>query len=157
MNVVIGILTGVEVIVAILLIGIILLQPSKSGGGLGSVGGGVTEQVFGATAGSVLTKITVWLSAIFMAITLVLVVLGSHRQSAATKSVVEEYATAKTAAKAKTTGTAAVAGAPLITTTAAVQAKAVATTTAAVQTKAVATTTAAAVAVPVVPAAPAKP
>ena len=145
MNVVIGILTSVEVIVAILLIGIILLQPSKSGGGLGSVGGGVTEQVFGATAGNVLTKITVWLSAIFMTITLVLVVLGSHRQSAATKSVVEEYATAKTTAKAKTTGTAAVADAPVTTTT----------TTAAVQAKAVATTTA--VAVPVVPAVPAKP
>ena len=117
MNVVIGILTGVEVIVAILLIGIILLQPSKSGGGLGSVGGGVTEQVFGATAGSVLTKITVWLSAIFMVITLVLVVLGSHRQNAVTKSVVEEYAPAKPAAK--TTGTAAAASAAVVTTTAA--------------------------------------
>ncbi len=143
MNVVIGILTGVEVIVAILLIGIILLQPSKSGGGLGSVGGGVTEQVFGATAGNVLTKITVWLSAIFMTITLVLVVLGSHRQSAATKSVVEEYTTAKTTAKA--TSTAAVVAAPVTTTTAAVQAKAVVTTTAA------------AVTVPLVPTAPAKP
>lgn len=145
MNVVIGILTGIEVVVALLLIGIILLQPSKAGGGLGSVSGGVTEQVFGATAGTVLTKITVWLAAIFMVITLVLVVLGSHRQGAVSKSVVEEYSAAKVAPKA--TGTAAVA-APAVVQTG---------TAAAVQATAVATTTAAAVAVPAVPAAPAKP
>ncbi len=89
MNIAIGILTTVEVIVALLLVGIILLQPSKAGGGLGGMGGGVTEQVFGATAGNVLTKVTVWLASIFMGITLSLVVLGAHRQGTASKSIVE--------------------------------------------------------------------
>ena len=108
MNVWIGVLTAVEVVVAILLITVILIQPSKAGGGLGSVGGGVAEQVFGATAGNVLTKTTVWLSAIFMIITLALVVLGAHRQAKAGKSMVEGDALVKppVTAPAKATGTA---------------------------------------------------
>ena len=52
------------VIAAVLLIGLILLQPAKSGG-MGAAFGGVGESVFGGKAGSHLTKATVYLTAIF--------------------------------------------------------------------------------------------
>jgi len=78
---IVGFLTVVEVIVALLLIGIILIQQSKSGGGLGSMGGGATETVFGASAGNVLTKATVVLAALFLGITLILAVITGHRQN----------------------------------------------------------------------------
>ncbi len=76
-----GILTGVlyalVVIVALLLIGLILIQPSKSGG-LGATFGGVGESVFGAQAGSHLTKATVVLTAVFFICSLVLATLIGH-------------------------------------------------------------------------------
>ncbi len=63
----------VEVVCAFLLIGVILLQKSK-GGGLGGTafGGGGGDSLFGARTGSVLTKITITLSIVFLANTLVL-------------------------------------------------------------------------------------
>ncbi len=79
MGIVIVILTVLLVITALLLIGIVLIQPSKSGGGLGSMGGGITESVFGAGAGNVLTKTTVVLSTVFMVLTLVLFLLNKNR------------------------------------------------------------------------------
>lgn len=88
MNIVLGVLYVVEIIVALLLIGIILIQPSRSGGGLGAMGGGVTEAVFGAGAGNVLTKATVILATVFLVLTLALVVITAHRKGA--RSVVEE-------------------------------------------------------------------
>ena len=50
LSLVINLLTFVEVLAAFLLIGIILIQQSKAGGGLGAMAGGATETVFGATA-----------------------------------------------------------------------------------------------------------
>ncbi|MCK5803140.1 MAG: preprotein translocase subunit SecG [Lentisphaeria bacterium] len=68
-------LTFLEVVTALLLIGIILIQQSKTGGGLGAVGGGMTETVFGAGAGNVLTKGTVWLATLFFCLTLLVAVI----------------------------------------------------------------------------------
>ena len=82
-----GLLTAIEVLAALLLIGIILLQQSKAGGGLGAVGGGMTETVFGASAGNVLTKVTVVLAAVFLINTLLLAIIAGHRQAG--RSVVE--------------------------------------------------------------------
>ena len=45
------------VLIAVLLIGLVLVQPSK-GGGLGSAFGGIGESVFGAQAMSQLSKVT---------------------------------------------------------------------------------------------------
>ncbi len=70
----------VEVVVALCLIGIILMQQSKSGGGLSSMGGAMTESVFGAGAGNVLTKATTYLAAIFLANTLTLAVISGRIQ-----------------------------------------------------------------------------
>ena len=59
------------VVVALLLIALILIQPSKSGG-MGATFGGIGESVFGGKAGSHLTKTTVVLTTIFFVIALTL-------------------------------------------------------------------------------------
>ncbi|MBE6356290.1 MAG: preprotein translocase subunit SecG [Lentisphaerae bacterium] len=66
-------------IVALLLIVLILIQPSKSGG-MGAAFGGIGESVFGGKAGSHLTKTTVIMTAIFFVIALTLAaVIGLNR------------------------------------------------------------------------------
>jgi preprotein translocase subunit SecG len=81
------VLTVIEVLVALLLIGIVLIQQSKSGGGLGAVSGGVSETVFGPTAGNVLAKATVVLASCFLGITLILAIITGHRRPG--RSVIE--------------------------------------------------------------------
>ena len=65
------------VIASVLLIGLILLQPAKSGG-MGAAFGGVGESVFGGKASNHLTKATVYLTAIFFIIALALAALIGH-------------------------------------------------------------------------------
>ena len=73
-------------IVALLLIGLVLIQQSK-GGGFGGSFGGVGESVFGAHAGSHLTKLTVILTTSFFVLTLLLAVIVGHSNRG--RSVVE--------------------------------------------------------------------
>lgn len=68
----------VEVIVALLLIVVVLLQQAKAGGGLGAIGGEMTESVFGANAGNVLTRTTIWLAAAFLTLTIVLAAMSGR-------------------------------------------------------------------------------
>ena len=70
------------VLIAVLLIGLVLVQPSK-GGGLGSAFGGVGESVFGAQAMSQLSKVTVVLLSLFFVLTLILAVMTGHRSKVA--------------------------------------------------------------------------
>ena len=90
------------VIISVLLIGIILIQPSKSGG-MGAAFGGVGESVFGAQAGSHLTKATVVMTAVFLALSLILAALIGHgwdnEESKGVDALVE--ASAKTAPAAQ--------------------------------------------------------
>ena len=65
------------VLVSLLLIGLILIQPSKSGG-MGAAFGGIGESVFGGKTGSHLTRATVWMTAIFLVLTLLLAILIGH-------------------------------------------------------------------------------
>ena len=58
-----------------------MLQKPKEGG-LGGLAGGMGEAVFGANAGNVLVKVTVWLSVVFLANTLVIARVTSMRRSA---------------------------------------------------------------------------
>jgi protein translocase SecG subunit len=90
------------VIAAILLVGLILLQPAKSGG-MGAAFGGVGESVFGGKAGSHLTKATVYLTAIFFIIALLLAALIGRgvRISGAGESQVDSFLTEKAAADQK--------------------------------------------------------
>jgi preprotein translocase subunit SecG len=67
----------VEALVSLLLIGVVLLQRSRSEGLGMAFGAGMGETLFGSRTGNVLTRITVWLSVIFVANTLVLAVLYS--------------------------------------------------------------------------------
>ena len=70
-------LYALVVVVSLLLIGIILIQPAKSGG-MGAAFGGVGESVFGGKASSHLTKATVWMTALFFVLCLALAVLIGH-------------------------------------------------------------------------------
>ena len=89
------------VIAAVLLVGLILLQPAKSGG-MGAAFGGVGESVFGGKAGSHLTKATVYLTAIFFIIALLLAALIGHgvRISGTGESQVDNFLAETPAAKA---------------------------------------------------------
>lgn len=101
MSVLIVFLYALVVVVSLLLIGLILIQPSKSGG-MGAAFGGIGESVFGGKAGSHLTKATVWLTAVFMVLALVLAVLIGHgyRMESADSGVARELSAEKTAVKA---------------------------------------------------------
>ena len=69
-----------EVVACILLGHVVTVQKPKEGG-LGGLAGGMGEAVFGADAGNVLIKVTIWLGAIFLANTLVLARLTSKANS----------------------------------------------------------------------------
>ncbi len=71
------------VLIALLLIGLVLVQPSK-GGGFGSAFGGVGESVFGAQAMGQLSKLTVVLLTLFFILTLTLAVMTGHRSRTVT-------------------------------------------------------------------------
>lgn len=73
------------VLIAILLIGLVLVQPAKSGG-FGSAFGGVGESMFGAQAMSQLSEVTVWLLSFFFILTLLLAVITGHKGSVDSKS-----------------------------------------------------------------------
>ena len=88
LNVLVTILIVVDVVAALLLIGIILIQQTKAGGGLGVVGGAMTETFLGPTAGNFLTKATVIIAAVFLCTTLLLAIITGHRR--ASRSIIEE-------------------------------------------------------------------
>lgn len=82
MDVIVALMYTAVVIIAILLIALILVQPSK-GGGLGSAFAGIGDSVFGAHTMGHLSKITIVLLCIFFVLTLGLAVIAGHRAKAA--------------------------------------------------------------------------
>ena len=92
-----AILYTAAVLIAILLVALVLVQPSKSGG-FGSAFGGVGEGVFGAQTMGHLSKVTVVLIAVFFIVTLALAAVSGHRQK--TASAVSASAAMTTTAKA---------------------------------------------------------
>ena len=84
---------GVAVLVSLLLIALVLIQPSKSGG-FGSAFGGLGESVFGAQAMSHLSKLTVIFITVFFVVTLLLAVVAGHAKTETTTSVLTEEKTA---------------------------------------------------------------
>jgi|GEM_PF-1154161 len=82
MNILIGILIVLEILISILLTLIILVQPSKGGGGLGgALGGGMSEQLFGARTGNVMTKATILFASVFLLNTVALAYLYSRQNT----------------------------------------------------------------------------
>ena len=90
MSVLIVFLYALVVVVSLLLIGLILIQPSKSGG-MGAAFGGIGESMFGGKAGSHLTKATVVMTVIFFVLALALAAMIGHNRS---RSKVADYAKA---------------------------------------------------------------
>ena len=77
MSIIVVFLYALVVVLSLLLIGIVLIQPAKSGG-MGAAFGGIGESVFGGKAGSHLTKATVVMTALFFVLTLALAALIGH-------------------------------------------------------------------------------
>lgn len=100
-NTVIIILYALVVLIAVLLTCLILIQPSKSGGGLGASFGGVGESVFGAHASSHLTKLTVIMITVFFVVVLALAVISGHANKEPKSILQLESASSTTAKKAK--------------------------------------------------------
>lgn len=90
----VGFLIFIEVVTALLLIGIILLQKTKDEGLGLAFGAGVGESLFGSRAGNVLTKITIGLAVVFLADTLMIGYLsaGSVRSGSVTDQLPAEQA-----------------------------------------------------------------
>jgi len=84
-NIAIYVLLGINLLVCILLTLLVLMQKPRSEGLGAAFGGNFTDSIFGAQTSDVLTKGTIWLGGIFMALTLVLGLLYSHRQAGTTK------------------------------------------------------------------------
>ncbi|HBC88253.1 MAG TPA: preprotein translocase subunit SecG [Lentisphaeria bacterium] len=95
-DIIIAVLTVADVLIALLLICLILVQQSKDSG-FGSAFGGLGEGVFGAQTGSHLAKMTVVFASLFLVITLSLAIITGHRK--APRSVVEQLESGKTETK----------------------------------------------------------
>jgi preprotein translocase subunit SecG len=81
MNILINVLLAIDMLVAVLMTLVILMQRPKSEGLGAAFGGGVTENIFGAQTTNVLTKFTGWLAGIFFVLTFVLGVLYARRSA----------------------------------------------------------------------------
>src|SRR5438874_13458594 len=81
MNVLINVFLAIDMLVAVLMTLVILMQRPKSEGLGAAFGGGVTENIFGAQTTNVLTKFTGWLAGIFFVLTFVLGILYAQRSS----------------------------------------------------------------------------
>jgi preprotein translocase subunit SecG len=107
MNILINVLLAIDMLVAVLMTLVILMQRPKSEGLGAAFGGGVTENIFGAQTTNVLTKFTGWLAGIFFVLTFVLGILYARR-SASDSSLHRELmgmpAAAPTASVAPATG-----------------------------------------------------
>lgn len=79
MTTLITILTIIDVMIALLLIAVILVQQSKDGGFGGAPFGGAGEAVFGGHAADHLTKFTVVLTTLFFVVTLSLAIITGRR------------------------------------------------------------------------------
>lgn len=75
------ILLTLHVVVCLLLVLVVLMQLPRSEGLGAAFGGAVTENIFGAQTTHVLAKFTVWLGVAFFAITMLLAIAYSRRET----------------------------------------------------------------------------
>jgi len=110
------ILRGLLVLVCLLMILVILMQRSKQEGIGAAFGAGMTESVFGADTGNVLSKTTVWCAVLFFGITLALSAISARKHRTGTSGLAEAAQEASKAmapaAGATTNGPAAATNAP---------------------------------------------
>ncbi|MGN1062741.1 MAG: preprotein translocase subunit SecG [Alphaproteobacteria bacterium] len=83
-----SVLLAIDIILAVVLTVLVLLQRSE-GGALGALGGGSGNSMFtGRQAGNMLTRLTWWSFALFVAVNLALVVLAKKTTEVAPVSLV---------------------------------------------------------------------
>ena len=85
-------LTFIEVVVCLLLIGLVLIQRSKGEGISSAIGGGMGEAIFGANVGNVVTRTTVVLGGIFLLNTIFLTLTLTNLRGHSTGSVMDDLA-----------------------------------------------------------------
>jgi preprotein translocase subunit SecG len=78
MNIIIGLLTGIHILVAVILVVLVLMQKSQDQGVGAAFGGQMTETVFGGSI-TPLVRMTIWCACILLGTTLLLAVLHSRR------------------------------------------------------------------------------
>ncbi len=83
-------LTVIEVVVCLLLIGLVLIQRSKGEGISAAFGGGMGESLFGANVGNVVTRTTVVLGLIFLVNTILLTMILTANRGSNTGSVMDD-------------------------------------------------------------------
>jgi len=115
MNILLNVLLAIDMLVAVLMTLVILMQRPKSEGLGAAFGGGVTENIFGAQTTNVLVKFTGWLAGIFFVLTFVLGVLYAQRGSSES-TLHKELMGMPTPAAATTASPALPAGSPAATT-----------------------------------------
>ena len=81
MNILINVILAIDMLIAVLMTLVILMQRPKSEGLDAAFGGGVTENIFGAQTTNVLTKFTGWLAGFFFVLTFVLGILYARRSA----------------------------------------------------------------------------
>ena len=104
MNTLIALLQVLLGIICLMLIGIILLQRSKGQGTGLSFGGGAAEAIFGSQMGNVLTRTTVVLGFLFLAIVVSLIVIKPTGRKALSMADRLEQEAARTAPSAIPSG-----------------------------------------------------
>lgn len=86
-----GFLITIHTLVSILLVTFILMQASQGGGLAGTFGGQASNALLGARgAASLLTKITTWLAVIFMALAILISLVGTAVSTGTRSSVLQE-------------------------------------------------------------------
>lgn len=91
MTILVYLLTFVELLCSILLVGAILIQKTKQQGAGFAFGASMGESLFGSQAGNFLTRATVVLAVIFLVNTTLLSMIGSRRRvSSVTESVTDK-------------------------------------------------------------------
>lgn len=89
MNIVMNLLLAVQLLSAIAMIGLVLMQQGKGADAGAAFGGGASASLFGATGGAnFLSRTTAVLATIFFVCTLALAYFG-HQRPAASSSVLE--------------------------------------------------------------------
>lgn len=79
MEIIKALLIIILVVISFLLIGLVLMQKSKSSGGLGGAfGGGMTESILGSRAGNFLSRATTILGIAFAVITLSITLIDAR-------------------------------------------------------------------------------
>jgi len=80
-----GLMVAVHILASVFLIAVILFQAGKGGGLTENFGGGMMQNVFGASANTVLTKVTAACAVIFIFTSLTLTIMTTRRS----KSLIE--------------------------------------------------------------------